>query len=279
MFAICGFGFTLSAIVTKRPDSIYDILCYCVQSIIYTTLYIYLHCLANQYFGVEEDKLNKAYRPLVAGYITLEETLNRYYAVAALYWAFSVYYIKLLPFSILYMGLVYLMHFKDFNQNYIAKMLYVPVGNIPLALNAWLIVTDIEINCIVSFGYITYWTIIIAFVQDLRDVPGDKAVKRNTLPLAIGVEKTKIISFCLLTINAALILIVPAVLLHYNIAQCNVRPELFAFYILLQFGVASNCAYRMLYKSSCDDERITYDTVLIQFCSFYYLSSFISIVT
>ncbi len=279
IFILCGFGFTLSAIVTKNPDSLYDILCYCFQSIIYTTLYILLHCLPNQYYGVEEDKLNKPWRPLVAGYMTMQGALNRYYIVAASYLAFSIYYIQLLPVSLLYLVLVYLMHNKNFNQNYVTKMLYVPLGNMGLSLNPWLIVTNIEINCLVGFAYINYVTLIIAFTQDIRDVRGDIAVERKTLPVVLGVQKIKNVSFWLLLVNSVVLLIGPALLLHYNIVQCNVRPEFFVFHILLQFGISSCCVYRMLSKSSYQDEYITYCCILAQFCCSYYFPSFISIVT
>lgn len=276
IFICLGFGFTCSAILIKQPDSVYEIVSYMVKVLIYSTLYIYLHCLANQYYGIDEDRLNKPHRPIVAGHITPQDTLKRYYVICFLYLLFSAYYIQLLPCSLICAGCIYLYHFRRFDQDYVWKMLYVHFGLLGITVNPWLIVTRFDLNFLMNFAHAQFLAIIAALMQDLRDVPGDVAIKRKTLPLVMGVHKLKKLLFWFLVVDDVIILL-PALLLHYDILQCYVRPELGFLYVLIQFVLVSNCIYRTLFMSSYQDEHITYCYFLVHCCFSFYFTSVMSL--
>lgn len=276
IFISCAAGFTCSAILIKQPDSVCEIVSYMFKLLIYSTLYIYFHCLANQYHGIDEDRLNKPHRPIVAGHITPQDTLKRYYIICFLYLLFSAYYIQLLPCSLIWAGCIYLYHFRRFDQHYGWKMLYLLFGTLGLTLNPWLIVTGIDLNFVMNFALAEFLAVIVGLMQDMRDTPGDAAIKRKTLPLVIGVHKLKKLLFCFLVLDA-LVMLLSALLLHYDILQCNARPELGFLYVLIQFGLVTNCIYRTLFMSSYQDEHITYCYFLVHCCCCFYFASVMSL--
>lgn len=278
IFVVNALGYMCSAIVTKNnADSIYDIVCYSIKTIVYAVLYMYVHCLGNQYNGIEEDRLNKPYRPIVAGLVTPQGALHRIYIVNALYLLYSIYYIKLLPCTILWMVLIYVYSFRNFDQHYIAKWVYISLGTIPVTLNPWLIVKNVDINYLVSIAYTQFLVVICALIQDLRDVPGDLVKNRRTLPIVIGVQTIKTVSMWFFIVNAVIVVLGPALLLHYDMLQCNTRPEFCAIFLFIQFVIAACCAYRVKYKTSYDDEHITYCLFLAETTWAFYFPSFVSL--
>lgn len=276
IFIIHGFGFACSAMVAKTPDSISDIASCFITELTYMTLFLYAHCLANQYRGIDEDRVNKPFRPIPCGYVTAQGTLRRFFIVTGAYLMFCTYYIQLLPGAILWIVLIYLHYFKLFDD-YVAKMLYIVVGNIALTVNSWLLVTNIDKNCVIAFIYVEFLAFVAGLMQDIRDLPGDSAVHRKTLPMVIDLWKLKQIISWVLILNAFVVVAAPLLLLKYDYVQCNVKSGICVLYVLLQFGLICICAQRMLnMPTTYHYENMTYYCYLVQSAIAFYFPSFLS---
>lgn len=275
-YVLHGLGFSCSALVVKTPDSSYDLACSFVTILTYSALCVYSHSLANQYRGVEEDRVNKPNRPIPCGYATTQGTLHRYYIVSGAYLLFCTYHIQLLPGAILWIVLNYL-HYLIPIEGYVAKMLFVVMSNIALTVNPWLLVTNVDKNCVAAFIYVEFLVFVIGLMQDIRDLPGDYAVQRITLPMVMDIWKLKRIISSLMMLNAFVVVAAPLLLIKYDYVQCNVRPEICMLYVLIQFGLILISAQRTLKKSTTYHyENMTYYCYLVQSAIAFYFPSFLS---
>ncbi|MFI2240360.1 UbiA family prenyltransferase [Streptomyces chrestomyceticus] len=158
---------------------------------VYFWLFIYEHTLANQLVGVEEDRLNKPFRPLVTGESTVRGARLRLIAVRITFPVYG-YCLGVLKWALMWQILSLLQHEYGWGRHWLGRNLYAGIGVIAQLMAAWEIVTALTPD---AWRWIVTLTITVTFlmsVQDLRDLHGDRAVRRSTMPLVFGELPTRI---------------------------------------------------------------------------------------
>ncbi|GAB3953518.1 UbiA family prenyltransferase [Streptomyces sparsus] len=164
----------------------------------YLLCYCYIHSLANQVHGAREDALNKPFRPIPSGMTTVERTRRRFVVVAILYLLLG-WSLGLLPWTLLWLAVVVAYNFAGWDRYWWIKNEYPPTGYLVQSVAAWQIGGTLTAHAWtwIILG-VCYWQLV--FIQDLRDVAGDRAMARATLPVLIGDTAVRILGCLGLTL-------------------------------------------------------------------------------
>ncbi|KAK7052175.1 UbiA prenyltransferase [Favolaschia claudopus] len=186
MSVVPGLMYTIAALRSLDTPSTELIIQSLIRSLIYSLLYIYNFDIANQINGVAEDRINKPDRPLSSGLVTIRGAYIRWYATTVVHLALGAAW-GVLPFTFLWVFITIYTSFYGGDKHWIPKNLgFMSIGTFSLLQAAWGLVTPLAwaqwryalVLCSV-FG-------IVASVQDMRDVDGDKVAGRRTLPIVLG---------------------------------------------------------------------------------------------
>jgi 4-hydroxybenzoate polyprenyltransferase len=149
--------------------------------------------------SIEEDRLNKPFRPLAAGRITPTQTKHLLLISVPLVLAVTYFYLGSYEETVLLFSLTWM--YNDLGgsdghfviRNLIIGVAYIFYGSGALRValhskfeNYSLSTTGCAWSCII--GAVIFTTI---QVQDLKDQEGDQARNRHTAPLALGHEHTR----------------------------------------------------------------------------------------
>jgi 4-hydroxybenzoate polyprenyltransferase len=229
-----------------------------LKSAVLFWFYIYVFCVSNQARGVTEDRLNKPHRPLVTGLISVPGAYRRFWVGMAVYtvlgWLFGV-----LEWVALWQSVVLLHNFAGIAKRWYSKNLAIGVGGIVMLAAAWQIVAPIG-----AVGWRWILVVISTFIaaislQDLRDIAGDRATGRRTLPLVIGVWPTRILvsaAMAVLPVLTHFLLFVPASPSPAVLLVCGVALA----------GMSWLTAVRCIVLRSPQDDHRTYMTYTYTFC-------------
>jgi len=229
-----------------------------LKSAVLFWVYIYVFCVSNQARGVTEDRLNKPHRPLVIGLISVPGAYRRFWVGMAVYtvlgWLFGV-----LEWVVLWQSVVLLHNFAGGAKRWYSKNLAMVVGGIVMLAAAWQIVAPIG-----AVGWRWILVVILTFtaaisLQDLRDIPGDRATGRRTLPLVLGVWPTRILVctvMAVLPVLAHVLLFVPASPSPAALVACD----------LTLAGMSWLTAVRCIVLRSPQADHRTYMTYTYTFC-------------
>lgn len=168
----------------------------------YMSLYIYSFCLSNQMTGVEEDRINKPGRPIPRGLVSRRGAALRWLAVMILFPAVALWLggYALLAWALGWQCLSVLYNFFGWSRHWVTKNLVVmSLGTAAALVPAWRLVAEMT-------PLAWRWVLVISLVngaclclQDLRDVEGDRAAGRRTLPIVVGDGAARIaLSACFL---------------------------------------------------------------------------------
>lgn len=182
--------FTIAA-WNSVSGSLYDLGVALGRGLIYFWLYVLIFCLSNQLVGVEEDRINKPYRPLAAGLVSYRGALIRWVASMVVFsivgWWFGV-----LEWALLWQAASVLHNFGDWSKHWFGKHLVMSIGIVAGLAPAWELATPLTDDA-------WRWIVLLACVilpliatQDLRDTAGDYAIGRRTFPIAFGVRATRL---------------------------------------------------------------------------------------
>lgn len=178
--------------------------------LVYFWLYVYVFCLSNQLAGIEEDRVNKPYRPLVTGAVSYRGVQERW-LLMMVFFAILGWLLDVLHWTLLWQIVVVLHNFGGWAKRWYGKNVLMSFGLIAQLGAAWELVQPMT-------GVAWQWVLVIAGVvfllvpvQDLRDMDGDRRVDRRTFPLVFGEKLTRIF---LATCFGVLPLI-----LHYGLMQ------------------------------------------------------------
>lgn len=160
------------------------------QCLLYFWLYLWCFCLANQLVGVEEDRLNKPHRPLVTGAVSAAGALRRFGVAMALYTIVGLW-LGVLPWTLLWQILVLGNNFGGWTKPWIGKHLVMVLGIVAQLAAAWSIAAPLTAVAWQWIGIMAGTHFFLIAVQDLRDIAGDRAGERRTLPLVIGERATR----------------------------------------------------------------------------------------
>lgn len=220
------------------------------QSIVYFGLYIYIFNLSNQYVGYEEDLINKPDRPLPMGMVTKAGTRVRWYSYSLIFMIFAMLF-NVAEWALLWLLVVILHNWLYLSWHWLGKNILMGVGTFAQLAAAWQMVTPIDVT---GWRWITIISIIIFVVvsiQDLRDIDGDKKVGRNTMPMVLGEEVSRLYF-------AVSIFITPFIIYFFLLSQIEL--SLFAIiHFAIMALMCSVMAIRLLRKRSTHDDRVTYD--------------------
>jgi 4-hydroxybenzoate polyprenyltransferase len=181
-----GALFGATALLNYPVNSGLELTIVTLKEVIYCWLCITTFCLSSQLVGIEEDRLNKPDRPLVMGRVTPAGVRLRWiigmialtsfaYATGTLLWALT-WQIGCLIYD--YCG---------GSKHWYLKTFLGGIGVTSEVGAAWQLVEP-TISPLVWrwIGVIGLYLITLMAVQDLRDMAGDRAVGRRTMPLVFG---------------------------------------------------------------------------------------------
>ena len=188
LFAVLlpGVLFSTRAIISHPTSPLYLLL-----SLIYFTSLLLFFCTSNQLIGIEEDKVNKPDRPLSLGIITVRQTWYRCIAsgVVALGIGFLV---GVVPFTLLFMLCTYLHNFCRWGDHWFWKNVLVALGIFSTLCAGWTFIEPLPSKVLLVTTMISVFWALLAHIQDLRDIQGDRASGRRTLPIVLGEKKIRL---------------------------------------------------------------------------------------
>ncbi|TFY81381.1 hypothetical protein EWM64_g2637 [Hericium alpestre] len=151
------------------------------------TLCLYFFNLSNQITGIDEDKINKPDRPIPSGKITLQGAQRRWVAAVSAFVSIAPYEPSFLPQTLSWIATTAFLCRTSYGNHWFGK------NYIGMAMEGWAML-GVSWKAIApvtptSDARVYALAICAAFtmhIQDLRDIKGDKAVGRKTLPLVFG---------------------------------------------------------------------------------------------
>uniref|UniRef100_A0A093UXV2 Digeranylgeranylglyceryl phosphate synthase n=1 Tax=Talaromyces marneffei PM1 TaxID=1077442 RepID=A0A093UXV2_TALMA len=163
-------GFTLASLLYRKAsaEEIYSVIPF-----------------ANQIDGVNEDKVNKPDRPIASGATTLRAAKIRWTILTLLYLGYS-FYLGVEKPTLLWIATTIAHNFLGFANFGPTKDGCMGAGCIAQLTAGWAIGGS---SPEMGWDWIKYITLYMLWpipLQDLRDVPGDKAVGRLTTPILMG---------------------------------------------------------------------------------------------
>ncbi|KAF7340785.1 UbiA prenyltransferase [Mycena sanguinolenta] len=184
---IPGMMYTMAALRSLTPaPSTAQISRSLAYAFVYFLLYIYAFDIANQINGVAEDRINKPDRPLSSGRVSIQGAYIRWYITTAAHLLLSAL-LGVLPWCILWVAITVYTSFYGGDKHWLTKnLLFMSVGSLCLLHASWALVTPLTVRewrwALTLSGVFG----VVANVQDLRDVAGDKVAGRQTLPIVLG---------------------------------------------------------------------------------------------
>jgi 1,4-dihydroxy-2-naphthoate octaprenyltransferase len=215
--------FTAVACAHYQTSSAKTIL-YLTTSAVLFVFYQYVFDTSNQARGVQEDMLNKPYRPIPSGMITSQGALRRFWCAMPLYTLLG-WLTGTLVWVLLWQAVVIGLNLVSAPRHYfIAKPIAMILGTIAQLAAAWQIVAPLD-----SVGW--SWVLVLAITfnlplpfEDVRDMDGDRRIGRRTLALLIGHWPVRIwfaITMTALPITLHLLLLAPSHAGVFAVVACD----------------------------------------------------------
>ncbi|KIK60219.1 hypothetical protein GYMLUDRAFT_168457 [Collybiopsis luxurians FD-317 M1] len=160
--------------------------------ILWLTAFIYFFDLSNQITGVDEDRINKPDRPLPSGKVTLAGAKKRWVVSLLAFLAITLYHPILLTETISWIIVVYFLEATSFGDHWFVKScLAMGAGTWALLRGSWKAIAPLTPLAERYVLAMSLWTGLLTHIQDLRDIKGDAAIGRQTLPIAIGDSQSR----------------------------------------------------------------------------------------
>jgi 4-hydroxybenzoate polyprenyltransferase len=160
-----------------------------VLGALYFLLYVYTFAVSNQIIGIEEDRRNKPDRPLPAGRVALRGAWGRWLLAMGLFPMLGAA-LGVGWWAVLWQVCFGLYNFGGFARHWATKSLIMGVGLVAQLAAAWTIVGPLSE---IAWQWITGLAVVASVfcnIQDLRDVAGDRVLRRRTLPIVYGMGRT-----------------------------------------------------------------------------------------
>nr|ARE72248.1 diterpene cyclase [Cyathus africanus] len=203
--------------------------------ITWLTPYIYFFNLSNQITGVAEDKIDKPDRPIPSGKVTLEGAKIRWTVLFATFLGISIYEPTVFPETLVWILTVAFLCITPGGSHWFGKnTVAMSTGTWALLSASWKSIAPLTPKSEAWVYAISAWAGILTHIQDLRDIKGDAAIGRKTMPLVFDDWETRlIISFVFIPASLYVLhlahiveiapwtLIIPHVILGYRILQMD----------------------------------------------------------
>jgi 4-hydroxybenzoate polyprenyltransferase len=156
---------------------------------LYFGLYVFTFAVSNQLIGLEEDRRNKPDRPLPAGMITLRGAFARWAIAMVLFPALGAV-LGIAHWALLWQLCFCLYNFGGFARHWATKSLIMGLGLIAQLAAAWNVIGPLPDLAWRWIGGLAVIALVFCNIQDLRDVAGDGALGRRTLPIIYGLRRS-----------------------------------------------------------------------------------------
>jgi 4-hydroxybenzoate polyprenyltransferase len=186
-------------------------------SFCYFLLYIYSFDIANQINGIAEDRVNKPDRPLPSGRVSLQGAYIRWYITTVAYLLLSAAW-RVLPWGALWVVITGYTSFCGGDKHWFTKnLVFMTVGSLCLLHASWALVAPLATREWRWASTLSGVFGVVANIQDMRDVEGDRVSGRRTLPIVLGDRNFR-------TFMAAVIVVTPFFCWHQEFLQISHRP-------------------------------------------------------
>ncbi|MEL7235784.1 MAG: UbiA family prenyltransferase, partial [Chloroflexota bacterium] len=142
-----------------------------------------------QSVGVEEDRVNKPYRPIAAGLVTREGAWVRLLLGMYLYTLIG-WWQGVLVWALAWQAMALFLNLGA-SRHWLWKNFMMTTGGIVQLYAAWEMVTPITPEASAYILLICMPICLMVSCQDLRDVEGDKLMNRRTFPMVFGDRFTR----------------------------------------------------------------------------------------
>ncbi len=224
---------------------------------LYFWLYCSVFCISNQLAGEHEDQINKPDRPLPAGLVTRQGAWVRWFVVMGLY-ALVGWYLGVLVWTLLWQTALVLHNQGLWSRHYWTKNLVMVTGSVAQLAAAWEMVRPLT-------PVVWAWILVPALtllshvsLQDMRDIEGDRAIGRRTLPIVFGERWSRLflaIAFGLLPLATHFVLMAPE----------GSRPDVLVLNVLLA-SLSLTIAGRVLWLRSPSADHVSYMLYTYWYC-------------
>jgi 4-hydroxybenzoate polyprenyltransferase len=248
---------TTLALRTRWPVALHEVLVVMAQSALYFWLYTYTFCLSNQIAGVEEDRLNKPDRPLPSGMVTSQGAKTRWWAHVALFLLVG-WWLNVLGWTGLGVALSVLHNWGRWDRHWLTKNAVVmPLGTFAGHMAAWRFAAPINAEIVRWSITLCSWVAVTSSIQDFRDVEGDRALGRRTLPIVFGQTISRA------AVGTALLLTPAAI--HHLLATSHMRLLSTLYEVLLAALIFAVAARLWRLRTPEADDR-TYNLYTYAYC-------------
>jgi 4-hydroxybenzoate polyprenyltransferase len=199
----------------------------------YLTLYLYFFNLTTQIPNASEDIINKPDRPIPSGLVSLDGAKRRWLIVTSCFIGISAFEPTLFPHILYWMSTSIFLAIANLGNHWLFKNGYsMPAGAWPLLVGASICINPTYPVDLPWMAGLLVWIGLTANIQDLRDIVGDTATNRRTLPVLYGDTGSRlIITFILMPLAVAALkyggVLTPAPMtayaLHIYLGYCIMR--------------------------------------------------------
>ncbi|TDL26293.1 hypothetical protein BD410DRAFT_576058 [Rickenella mellea] len=156
--------------------------------------YVYFFNLSNQIIGVDEDRINKPDRPIPSGKVTVSGAIRRWVVALSTFIGISLYEPSLLPETICWVLTVAFLCLTSAGSHWFGKICAaMTTGGWALLSGSWKAIAPATPKSNAYVCAVALWAGLTAHIQDLRDIRGDTAVGRKTLPVVFGDRGSRLI--------------------------------------------------------------------------------------
>ena len=205
---IPGSIFAVGAVRSSQPTpSLMSMISRYILLLSWLTPYVYFFNLFSQIMGVDEDWINKPDRPIPSGKVTLNRAKWRCVIALLAFLSIPALEPSLLPETLCWVSVVVFLCLTPAGNHWFGK------SCVAMALGVWSLLgaswkaiapgmPKNERNILA----VSVWAGLLTQIQDLRDVKGDIAVGRKTMPIVFGDMTTRRVIVALLMPAALLAL-------------------------------------------------------------------------
>ncbi|KAF7318741.1 UbiA prenyltransferase [Mycena chlorophos] len=190
MTVIPGSTYTLAALRSLSPTELPApslLIPPLTRSVVYFIFFIYSFNLANQLNGLAEDRINKPDRPLASGLVSVKGAYIRWYLTT--FALLTTGYAWGIPkWALTWVGITIYTSWCGGDKHWATKNLFfMSTGAVAILAPGWELgigtIPPLVWRSMIQLGTILS---VVAHLQDMRDVAGDTAAGRKTLPIALG---------------------------------------------------------------------------------------------
>lgn len=169
-----------------------------LKSALYFLAYVLPHCIANQITGVAEDRVNKPWRLVPSGRLSLRQMWARWFVYVALFLTIAAV-LGVLPWALAWLFVLANYNFGSATDRWYMKDLWMGLGMVTLMAAAWQLVAPLDGASWRWIATLSLFVFLLVPMQDLRDIEGDRTRGRRTFPLAFGeLACRRFLSLCFL---------------------------------------------------------------------------------